>query len=241
MRVALDEALGVAMARKAEIATLRRGGLPGAIAGPAALPPVASPRVRAVQFAPVVRAALPLARRRPPRGRPQAAEPVSAEAAVLEGVFLAWCKDARPVVSQVRFFAEAVRRALPGATVDAVYRDANSQASPVMLSAQGGASPVEYWRVGRRWAALARATAARPSAVPRAQPVPLRHGHACYADAPEPGLPPVQRRRLYPCPPRDRLRGRVALGAPCSKANALPRERPAGLGRADDAGHAPSG
>ena len=151
MRAALDEALGVAMARKAELATLRRGGLPGAISAPVASPPAALPRVRFVQVAPVVPATPPPAVRPvsfPDPSVVQATEPVPAEGAVVQNVFLAWCRDARPIVSQVRFFAEAVRRALPDATVDAVYRDANSQASPVTLRPSGGASPVEYWRVG---------------------------------------------------------------------------------------------
>ena len=153
MRVALDEALGIAMARKAEIATLRRSRLPGAVAGPAAppVPGTGTPHVQAVHFAPVMRSATPRASDLP-AVRP--AEPVSAEVARIEDVFRTWCRDARPVVSQVRFFAEAIRRVLPEATVEPVYRDAYSQASPVVLSAHGGASPTEYWCVGvggRHW------------------------------------------------------------------------------------------
>ncbi|HEX8298243.1 MAG TPA: hypothetical protein VF594_03710 [Rubricoccaceae bacterium] len=62
-------------------------------------------------------------------------------------VFQAWCLAARPVVGRVEFFADHVRQAIPGASVSAVFRDANSQAQPVMFRAQGGASPVEYWLV----------------------------------------------------------------------------------------------
>ncbi|HEX9952048.1 MAG TPA: hypothetical protein VGB53_09790, partial [Rubricoccaceae bacterium] len=77
---------------------------------------------------------------------PVPAEPTVAETAVAD-VFRAWCRAARPVVGRVEFFAEHVRQTVEGASVSAVYRDANSQAQPVTFRARGGSSPVEYWLV----------------------------------------------------------------------------------------------
>lgn len=68
--------------------------------------------------------------------------------------FRAWCAETTPVTGKVEFFAGHIRSALPGASVAAIYRDANSQATPVALSTQGAASPVEHWLValdGRHW------------------------------------------------------------------------------------------
>ncbi len=78
----------------------------------------------------------------------------STPAARLAETFRAWCGEATPVMGKVEFFAGRARTALPGASVTAVYRDANSQATPVALSTQGAASPVEHWLValdGRHW------------------------------------------------------------------------------------------
>ena len=73
---------------------------------------------------------------------------------VIAEAFRSWCAAASPVVGKVEFFGGHLRQILPEASVAAVYRDANSQAQPVVFRASGGSSPVEYWLVladGRHW------------------------------------------------------------------------------------------
>ena len=78
-----------------------------------------------------------------PSAPPAAQSPADAAAST----FADWCRRATPMMSKVDFFANALAERVPGARVQAVYRDLNSQAEPVRFDAAGGASPAEFWLV----------------------------------------------------------------------------------------------
>lgn len=155
LEVDLKEARAERDAARAEAATLRRGAaasaqqavaprLPASAVAPRPVPP---PAPKAMATAP------PRAASQTPANRAVSAPAPSATGRAVVSAFQEWCATVGAVVGKVGFFAESLRQRVPGATASAVYRDANSQALPIVLGS-GGSSPVEYWLVaaeGRHW------------------------------------------------------------------------------------------
>ncbi len=81
-----------------------------------------------------------------PAVMPQPSPAVSpADAAA--SAFTDWCRRATPMMSKVDFFSNALATSVPGARIQTVYRDLNSQAEPIRFDTRGGASPAEFWLV----------------------------------------------------------------------------------------------
>lgn len=107
----------------------------------------------------VFAAAEPEAPRADPAASPMASRdeaPASQAPAsqALAEAFRAWCTSGSAVVSKATFFGNALKQALPGATVAVVYRDGQTQSVPVVLRAAQGVLPAEYWAVAhgsRHW------------------------------------------------------------------------------------------
>ena len=62
-------------------------------------------------------------------------------------LFVQWCQTRGGLVSRRELFAADVASAVPGASVDAVYRDLDTPARPIRFDGKGGMSPAEYWLV----------------------------------------------------------------------------------------------
>ena len=78
---------------------------------------------------------------------PAPAAPALAPADAAAAAFADWCRQGTPMMSRVDFFAGMLGTRVPGASAQAVYRDAYSQSEPVRFDARGGASPAEFWLV----------------------------------------------------------------------------------------------
>ena len=61
--------------------------------------------------------------------------------------FADWCRSRGGLVNRRELFAAELSGAVPGASVEAVFRDLDTPARPVRFDGKGGLSPAEYWLV----------------------------------------------------------------------------------------------
>ncbi len=80
--------------------------------------------------------------------RPEPSPPPAEETVTLEALYRTFCREAGGLNSNPELFATSLRRAFPAAEVRTVYRDADSPARPIVLTAERrGNSAVPFWAV----------------------------------------------------------------------------------------------